>query len=248
MVPSRTSRGSGWPPAHTVAVQRSSSWRSAEGDDRDVAAGLVLQEHVVDRGDDVARALRPGRGGPERVPGQRRHRGGLGALAAHVAHHHEPLAVAHLHGVVEVAAEVRPLAGGLEGGLELEAGDRRQGGRQQRALQRARHGHRLRLGLLGALLGEEQLLLVAAALGGVEHHRAHHQRRAVVGPLQHRVHQRRQAAAVRGDEVERHLAHGAVHLQRRGVVGLVVDPAAAGQQVDEALLPHELLAPSTRSR
>ena len=45
----------------------------------------------------------------------------------------------------------------------------------------------------------------AAPLGGVEHRGAHDERRAVAVALEHRVHQRGQAAAVGAHELERDL-------------------------------------------
>ena len=55
--------------------------------------------------------------------------------------------------------------------------------------------------------------------------------------LQHRVDQPGSRLPSATDEVERHLAHRALHLQHRRVVGLVVDPAAGGEQVGEGAPP-----------
>ncbi len=54
----------------------------------------------------------PHRRGADRVAGERGHRGGLGALAADVADHRDPLVLADAEQVVEVAAHVGALARG----------------------------------------------------------------------------------------------------------------------------------------
>ena len=58
----------------------------------------------------------------------------------------------------------------------------------------------------------------------------------------HRADQGRQRRAVRPDDVERDLAHLPLHLQQRRVVRLVVDPAAAGEQLGEPAPTQQVLA------
>ena len=76
--------------------------------------------------------------GAHRVAGERGDGGGLGALAADVADHERPGAVAGREAVVEVAADLVALARGVVARRQLDARDVRQRRRQQRALERAR--------------------------------------------------------------------------------------------------------------
>ena len=75
---------------------------------------------------------------PDRVPGGRRHGGRLLALAADVTDGDGP-APGHREHVVEVAADLEPLAGRHVGRVQVEPGDVRQRGGQQAALQRLGH-------------------------------------------------------------------------------------------------------------
>ena len=113
----------------------------------------------------------------QRMAGERRDRGGLGALALDVADQRRPAAVAGAVEVVEVAAELDALAGGVEAHGGGEAGHGGQRARPQRALQRARDralaaveagvGDRPRREL--AELGEDRVVAAAElALGRVD--------------------------------------------------------------------------------
>src|SRR5262249_596328 len=77
------------------------------------------------------------RAGAERMPDETAERCGLGALAADVAHVEEERAAPALEQVVEIAADLVPVPGGVVAGLELQAGDLGQAGWQQAPLQGA---------------------------------------------------------------------------------------------------------------
>ena len=111
--------------------------------ERDVEDGAeavveaLAQQGFVELGEHGARAPRVEHGGAQRVPGEGGHRRRLGALAADVADHQRPVATAGGEAVVEVAADLVALPGGDVASGELHAGDLRQPGGQQRALQGA---------------------------------------------------------------------------------------------------------------
>ena len=65
-------------------------------------------------------------------------RGGLGAVAHHVADHQQQAAVLERMGDVEVAADVAPAGAGQVARRELDPGQVGEPGREQRALQRQR--------------------------------------------------------------------------------------------------------------
>ena len=85
-----------------------------------------------------------------------------------------------------------------------------------------------------ALGRADELALVLATLGRVEDGHVDRGGRAVGVPLHRRVDERGQAGAVVADDVERDLLHGALQREQRRVVRLVVDAAAAREQVGEA--------------
>ena len=106
--------------------------------ERDEAPGALAQHRRVEPAQDAGRGPVAHDRGADRVAGERGHRGGLGALAAHVAHDREPLALAGREQVVEVAADLVALAARSVQRGRLQASDHRQLGRQQRALERLR--------------------------------------------------------------------------------------------------------------
>ena len=108
-----------------------------DGAEAALVAGLVAQRAVQQR-EDAGRADLVGRRGAHRVAGERGHRGGVRALALDVADQRRPRAVAGREQVVEVAAELDPLAGRPEADGGAQARDGRQAAGPQRALQRAR--------------------------------------------------------------------------------------------------------------
>ena len=71
------------------------------------------------------------------MPGQAGYSGGFGTLAADIADREPPATPGNLEHVVEVAANLIPLARCLVRCRQVHAGDARQLGRQQAALQRA---------------------------------------------------------------------------------------------------------------
>ena len=106
----------------TVQKRRSVRWRrSASFSLRSTSAGRALLH--------AERA--------QRVAGERRDGGGVRTLPAHVAHHDAP-AVRGVEHVVEVAADLDGLAGGVEARGDLGAGNLGQLRRQQALLQRPR--------------------------------------------------------------------------------------------------------------
>ena len=154
------------------------------GDRAEAVVGLLAaQHHLADPAQDRGRRAAADRRGADRVARQRRHRGGLGALALHVADDREPVAVGGREDVVEVAADLVALAGGAVDGAELEARDVGQQRRQQRGLERlgdrrpravqARVVDRRRRAQR-QVLGQRQVALVEAAarLGADERDRA----------------------------------------------------------------------------
>ncbi len=118
------------------------------------------------------------------MPHQRRQHRRVDALAAHVAQGHHPVVVADLEDVVEVAADLRPVAGRPVDRGQFQAGDLRVARRDQRLLQGACQRPRPGLRLLGPLLGAQQLALVGATLGRVEDDDPDHLRLTVVVALE----------------------------------------------------------------
>ena len=108
------------------------------GDRAEAPVGDLLAQLAVQQRQHAAGAVLVGGGGAQRVAGQRGDRGGLRALALDVADQRRPAAVAGAVEVVEVAAELDALAGGVEAHGGRQAGDGGQRARPQRALQRAR--------------------------------------------------------------------------------------------------------------
>ena len=102
-----------------------------------LVAGLVAQR-AVQQGQDARRPALVGGRGAHRVARERGHRGRVRALALDVADQRRPGAVTGFEEVVEVAAELDPLAGGAEAHRGAEPGHGRERPRPQRALQRAR--------------------------------------------------------------------------------------------------------------
>ena len=78
--------------------------------DRAEARRPLAQHRLADPAQDRCRRAPLRRGGADRVARQRRHRGRLGALAADVADHREPVALGRREEVVEVAADLVLLA------------------------------------------------------------------------------------------------------------------------------------------
>ena len=103
---------------------------------RDEAVVVVLgDQHLVRGGEHVGGGVVHGREGTDRVPRRGRHRGGVLALAADVAHRDAP-AVSGLEHVVEVAADLVELRRADVGRGELKAGYLGQPRGQQAGLQR----------------------------------------------------------------------------------------------------------------
>ena len=107
-----------------------------DGAEAALVAGLVAQRAVQERQHPGGAALVGGRGA-HRVARERGHGGGVRALALNVADQRRPGPVARREEVVEVAAELDPLARRPEAHRRAQATDRGQRARPQRALQRA---------------------------------------------------------------------------------------------------------------
>ena len=107
----------------------------AEGDGAEAAVVARLAQRAVQMGEDGGRPRLVLGGRAQRVARERGDRRRLRALAADVADQRGDPAVARGEHVVEVAADLDPLAGGDEAHGDGEAGDRRDARRQQRALQ-----------------------------------------------------------------------------------------------------------------
>ena len=106
-----------------------------------------------------------------------------------------------------------------------------QGRRQQAALQRGDEVAQPLAVAVGGLPGAQQFLFVGAAVAGVEDGGADQERRPSSAGLHARGDQHRQPGAVGRAQLQRDPADLALHLQQRREVGLVVDPAADGEQV-----------------
>ena len=120
------------------------------GDRAEAPVGDLLAQLAVQQRQHAAGAVLVGGGRAQRVAGERGDRGGLRALALDVADQRRPAAVAGAEEVVEVAAELDALAGGVEAHGGGEARDGGQRARPQRALERA---------------GDRALALVEARVG-----------------------------------------------------------------------------------
>ena len=225
--------------------------RVAQPASADAELGADQRGHVAD--------VVPVRVGVERVEqrprtqarrGERAHgaaqlahrRRGADPAADHVSDDEaDRLALVEPEGVVPVAPDLEAAHGRAIGDRDLEPRRGGQAARQQAPAQ-----------LLGRLLllaaRPHQLLLVAAPVRRVEHGRADALRVPLVVAVEHRVDQRRQPRAVRAHDLHRDLADRALHPQQRRVVGLVVDPAAGGEQVLEAPRAHERLPAQPRPR
>ena len=112
--------------------------RDAQEGGRAELLGMVAQQDVVEPEQDVGGPVRPQRLRPHGVAGQRGHDRGGRALAADVAEHEPPRRAVDLEGVVEVAADLGPVARRPVPAADVEAGDRQQHRRKERRLQRPR--------------------------------------------------------------------------------------------------------------
>ncbi len=134
--PAATISGGGWPASENVSCRRSRVVDGGEhGRHRQVEqrgrADAQVREHAI------GRVAVVGVGGEHRA--QLAHpRGGLRAVAHHVADHQQQAAVLERVGEVEVAADVAPAGARQVARGELDARQLRQPGREQRALQRQR--------------------------------------------------------------------------------------------------------------
>ena len=86
--------------------------RVRDGAEAPVAA--LLAQRLVQQREHAARLVLVDGAGAQRVAGERGHRGGVRALALHVADQRGPRPAAGLEEVVEVAAELDALAGRAE--------------------------------------------------------------------------------------------------------------------------------------
>ena len=174
--------GSGWPPhARSTLHPPVAEPQVRVGDRAEAAVAALLAQRLVQQREHAARAALVGRAGAQRVAGERGDRGGVGALALHVADQRRVGAAARLVEVVEVAAELDALAGRAEAHGRRQPGDLGQGARPQRALERLgdralalvqlRVGDRDR-GELGELREDRVVALGELALVAVERPRA----------------------------------------------------------------------------
>ena len=119
-----TISGSGWPPqASSSRTCPGHDLHVGVGDGAEAPVGDLLAQRAVQQREHAARAVLVGGRRAQRVAGERGHRRRLGALALDVADQRGPAAVAGAEEVVEVAAELDALAGGVEahGGGEARA-------------------------------------------------------------------------------------------------------------------------------
>ena len=177
--------------------------------ERAEAVELGPEEHVVELVEQPAGLGLLDGEGADGVPDRRGDHGGLGALAAHVTDDRDPVALAHLEDVVEVAADLVAGPGRAVRGRDVEPRHHRGSRWDQRLLQRPGQHRGPLLRLLGSSLRVEQLLLVVASLGCREHRDAERRARRGV-PVEHGVHEDRQTAAVGAHDVERDLLDATV--------------------------------------
>jgi hypothetical protein len=214
--------------------------RRSRAGGRAVQLALADQDRVEGAEDgDGVRVV--GGGGAQRVAGQRGQRGGFGTLSTYVAEEEAPPVVVQREQVVEVPADLVE-GGGVVVGGGLDAGDVGQSRGEQAALQHGGQPLQPVTVALGVLAHAQQLALVGSAVGGLENHGPDERRHVGIAGHDRGGSQDREPTAVGAAHVQRHPADGALHLQQRREVGLVVDPAADGEQIGEPAPPDQLIA------
>jgi len=168
--------------------------------------------------------------GPHRVADQAGQGGSGRALADDVTDDDRPVAGRGREDVVEVAADLVALPGRPVDRPQVQPTHVRERRRQQAVLQRARELPHPRLRLFRPPAGDHQLGFVRTPVDRQEHRDPDTARCTAGGAVQHRVEEHGKPPA-RAHQRDRELAHLVLHLQKRGVVGLVKDAVAGREQV-----------------